>query len=225
MQYIAIKEHDKDGVVSYSVNAIPLKNKSKSVVQKIPHPLGDDVLEFSTLEDAKNAVERSGFSYILPNGEKKDTSFSKKESVVSDLNEFDEIVYKTIKNKILSNNSSVVASAVLALAEFPKTETFSILYDKLGEENDMIRKNAILGICRHFKRTQDDIIPLLQSSDWIVRNSVLSCIKTILEIPDVDCKKFISPLINACNDSNPIVQANAISILAFAYQKYKKNNS
>ena len=36
MQYIAIKKEEKDGKEFYTVNAIPLKNKNKSIVQKIP---------------------------------------------------------------------------------------------------------------------------------------------------------------------------------------------
>ena len=47
MQYIAIKQEQKNNKEVYIVNAIPLKNTSKSIVQKIPHPLGTDTLEYS----------------------------------------------------------------------------------------------------------------------------------------------------------------------------------
>lgn len=42
MQYVAIKQENRDGEVVFVVNAISLKNKNKSVVQQIPHPLGSD---------------------------------------------------------------------------------------------------------------------------------------------------------------------------------------
>ena len=70
MQYLAIKQEEQNGKIVYVINAIPLKNKNKSVVQKIPHPLGSDFLVFEDLEEAKKAVSRAGFSYILPDGKK-----------------------------------------------------------------------------------------------------------------------------------------------------------
>ena len=45
-------------------------------MQKIPHPLGSDGMEFKTLEEAKEAITRAGFSYILPDG-KKETKTAK----------------------------------------------------------------------------------------------------------------------------------------------------
>ena len=53
MQYLAIKQEEQNGKIVYVINAIPLKNKNKSVVQKIPHPLGSDFLVFEDLEEAK----------------------------------------------------------------------------------------------------------------------------------------------------------------------------
>ena len=48
MQYIAIKEDVQNGKTVYIINALPLKNTNKAVVQKIPHPLGSDNLVFDT---------------------------------------------------------------------------------------------------------------------------------------------------------------------------------
>ena len=53
MQYLAIKQEEQNGKIVYVINAIPLKNKNKSVVQKIPHPLGSDFLVFEDLKEAK----------------------------------------------------------------------------------------------------------------------------------------------------------------------------
>ena len=218
MQYIAIKEIDKNGEKVYTINAIPLKNKTQSVVQKIPHPLGSDILEYNSLEEAKQSIVRAGFAYILPDG----TKNSKVESVIQkNTKDYDGLVYETIKSKINSGNSTVVASAILALGEFPKKETFEILFEKFGEENDTIRKNAIASVSRYGKMLQSEIIELLSSENWVTRNSALICIKNISEISDIDIEKFILPLSIACDDSNPIVQATAISTLAQVYKTYK----
>lgn len=222
MQYVTIKREEKDGREFYIVNAIPLKNTKNTIVQKIPHPLGSDVLSYDSLEDAKEAVIRAGFSYILPNGEKGSKSQvpHAKNTPASD---YSQVVYESVKSKINSSNSNVAAAAILAVCEFPIEETFDILFDKIGEDNDLIRKNAISGICRYSNILQDRIIESLKSSNWVVRNSALSCILNLAESSNPDIEKFILPLTEICDDSNTIVQANAILTLAKVYQSYQKN--
>lgn len=222
MQYVVIKQDEKDGITLYTVNAIPLKNKSKAVIQKIPHPLGSDILEFKTLEEAKEAITLAGFSYILPGGKKGSPEPVKPQVVRADLG-YEQIVLNAIKDKINSSNLNVAASAVLALSEFPCEETFDILFEKLGEDNDAIRKNAISGVCRYQNVLQNRIIESLKSSNWVVRNSALNCISNISENSDINVEKFIVPLTQVCEDSNTIVQALALTTLAKVYQVYQKN--
>lgn len=224
MQYIAIKQENRKGEIVYVVNAISLKNKNKSIVQQIPHPLGSDALFFKTLDEAKNAVSRAGFSYILPDGTKEIPKNSSK-IITTEKHSYEDMILNAIKDKINSSNSNVAAAAILALSEFPNEETFEILFDKLGEENDSIRKNAISGVCRYGKILQDRIIASLQSSNWITRNSAISCIVNLLDDANINVEKFIEPLINNCNDVNPIVQSSAINALAQVYQTYQKNKN
>ena len=221
MQYVTIKREEKDGKEYFAVNAIPLKNTNKTVVQRIPHPLGSDVITFDTLEEAKDAVTRAGFSYILPNGEK--GSKSRSTVKVTNTADYSEIVFEAVKDKINSSNSTVAAAAVLAVSVFKNEEAFGILFNKIGEDNDLIRKNAISGICSHANILQDRIISSLKSSNWVERNSALTCISNITEDNSVDLEKFIIPLTEVCNDSNTIVQANALTTLAKVYQNYQKN--
>lgn len=223
MQYVAIKKEIKNNEEVFVVNAIPLKNKNKSVVQKIPHPLGSDGMEFKTLEEAKDAITRAGFSYILPNGKKETKTPQKSNRVTYSADSYEELIYNTIKEKINSSNSNVCASAILAISEFPKEETFEILFSKFGEDNDLVRKNAISGVCRYGKILQTRIIEALKSSNWVVKNSAISCITNLSTNSDIEVEKFIIPLINATKDSNPIVQTNALQALAVVYQNYKKN--
>ncbi|MBO5385482.1 hypothetical protein J6A64_04125 [bacterium] len=222
MQYIAIKKEEKDGKEFYVVNAIPLKNKNKSVVQKIPHPLGSDILRYETIEDAKDAIVRAGFSYVLPDG-RKGTKPTPKATKTSTGYDYSQLVLEAIMDKVESSNSSVAAAAILALAEFPTEQTFDILFDKIGEDNDLIRKNAISGICRYGNILQDKIINSLKSTNWVTRNSALACILNLTEIGNCDLEKFIIPLSETTNDSNTIVQTNALTTLGKVYQTYQKN--
>lgn len=221
MQYIAIKQDIKNNKEIFIVSAIPLKNTNKSVVQKIPHPLGTDSLEFSTLEEAKNTIIRAGFSYILPDGKKGSKPAAKQITTPAGEN-YEQLILETIQDKVNSSNSTVCAAAILAISEFPSEQTFNILFNQLGEENDLIRKNAISGICRYANLLYDRIIDSLNSSNWVERNSAISCISNIAENND-NIEKFIKPLCHACNDSNTIVQTNAITTLAKVYQNYLKN--
>ncbi len=222
MQYVAIKKEIKNNEEIFVVNAIPLKNKNKSIVQKIPHPLGSDGMEFKTLEEAKDAITRAGFSYILPDG-KKETKPQKVNKITYTENNYEELIYNAIKEKTNSSNANVCAAAILAISEFPKDETFEILFSKFGEDNDLIRKNAISGVCRYTKILQNKIIETLKSSNWVEINSAISCITNLATNSDIELDKFIIPLINATKDSNPIVQTNALQALAIVYQNYKKN--
>lgn len=222
MQYIAIKEEQKAGKTVYIVNAIPLKNSAKALVQKIPHPLGSDSLSFETLELAKEAVTRAGFSYILPDG-KKGTATHKKPQISENSKNYEQIILSVIKDKTESSNSTVAAAAVSALSNFPSEETFDILFNKIGEDNDLIRKNAISGICRYGNLLQDKIIDSLKSLNWVVRNSAIACINKLAENSEMDLEKFIIPLAKTCDDTNTIVQTNAIATLAKVYQNFQKN--
>lgn len=223
MQYVAIKKEIKNNEEIFVVNAIPLKNKNKSIVQKIPHPLGSDGMEFKTLEEAKDAITRAGFSYILPDGKKETKIPQKINKITYTENNYEELIYNAIKEKTNSANSNVCASAILAISEFPKDETFEIIFSKFGEDNDLVRKNAISGVCRYGKILQPKIIKTLESQNWIAKNSAISCISNLATNADIELEKFIVPLINATNDSNPIVQTNALQALAIVYQNYKKN--
>lgn len=91
-------------------------------------------------------------------------------------------------------------------------------------ENDSIRKNAICGICRYGKLLQDRIIDALSSTNWVCRNSAITCIANLVDDNNIDIVKFIKPLVKTSNDVNPIVQSNALTTLALVYQAYQKKD-
>jgi hypothetical protein len=224
MQYIPIKKTFREDKEIYTVAAISLKNTNKTVVQKIPHPLGSDTIDYETLDEAKEAITLAGFSYILPDGQK-GTKATIKQKIVQHGFDYEKIVLDSIKDKINSANATVSAAAILAISEFPSEETFDILFSKLGEDNDQIRKNTIAGICRYGNLLGERIVKTLKSPNWVARNSAITCISTLAENGYEDIEKFIIPLGEICNDTNTIVQANALSTIAKVYQKYKKTTS
>ena len=222
MQYIPIKLEKENGEDIYIVNAIALKNTNKSIVQRIPHPQGTDILKYKSLEDAKDAISRAGFSYILPDGKKVTPTKPIAKKILEDCKDYDNIIYNIIRNKVNSSSQGVAQAAISALAEFPSEETFEILFEKIGEENEVIRKNAISAICRYGKILQNRIIDALDDENWVTKNSAISCIKSLIEDENIDIENFIIPLTKVANDTNPIVQASAISTLALVYNTYKK---
>lgn len=224
MQYIAIKEEiDAKGKTHFIINAIPLKNKNKTVVQKIPHPTGSDTLSFKTLEEAQKAIERAGFAPINPDG-KKFVLKQQKINIGNDDKDYENRILNLIHNKINSSNPNICQAAISVLSEFPTEENFNILFDKLGEENDLIRKNAISAICKYGNLLSDKIIEALSNDNWVTRNSAINCIKLLSEDKNIDTEQYIKPLINTCNDTNAIVQANALTVLGIVWQNYKKYN-
>ncbi len=70
---------------------------------------------------------------------------------------------------------------------------------------------------------QNRIIEALNSSNWVVRNSAITCIQTLAENDYSAIENFILPLTMVCDDDNTIVQANALSTIAKTYAKYKQN--
>ncbi len=223
MQYIAIKEEtDANGETHFIINAIPLKNKNKTVVQKIPHPTGSDTLSFKTLEEAQKAIERAGFAPINPDGKK--IVLKQQKLNANDDKDYEKQILNLVHNKINSSNPNICQAAISVLSEFPTEENFNILFDKLGEENDQIRKNAISAICKYGNLLSDKIIEALSNENWVTRNSAINCIKVLSEDKNIDTEQYIKPLIKTCNDTNAIVQSNALTVLGIVWQNYKKYN-
>ena len=129
MQYVAIKKEIKNNKEIFVVNAIPLKNKNKSIVQKIPHPLGSDGMEFKTLEEAKDAITRAGFSYILPDGKKETKIPQKINKITYTENNYEELIYNAIKEKTNPCTTEVIKECLPngQLKAFPWNKLHSVL--------------------------------------------------------------------------------------------------
>ena len=223
MKYIAIKQEQRENSTVFIVSAITLKNSRNTVVQKIPHPLGSDIIEFSTLDEAQQAIFRAGFSCVLPNGTKQEVKNPTSKNNEEVVDNYEKAIFELLKNKTKSNNQSVVATSIGAISDFANRETYDILFSFLGEENEQIRKNAISGICKYATILKTEIIEELNNPNWVVRNSILTCISKIIETTNINTEDFIIPVMKTCEDINPIVQTNAISTISKLYQNYKKS--
>lgn len=221
MQYVSIKKevNQENGNEVFLVPALNLKNSKGATKQKIPHPLGDDYLEFETLEGAVRAIELSGFKYILPDGTKQIVS---KEKPVETDKTYDELVYDALINQTKDINSSVVAAALTPLGELHDIKLLEIFIEKMGEENEAVRTSAINAILNFGAASVQKLLTAMKDENWVRRNSAIIAIQRLIDSESVNPEKLFNPLIQMTNDKNTIVKTSAILTLGKAYKLYKK---
>ena len=220
MQKITIKKKvQKNGVneqALYYVPALSLRNSDNQVRLLVPHPNGNDVMEFSTLAEAAAAIRKAGFEYKLPEGETvKEQKTSPEFSSRSDIAK---LLFNKFKAKANDMNTSVVSSAITALAYLNNKNSIEIFISKLGEDNEKIRTAAIDALAAYQGNTVDRLIDTLSDSNWVARNSAITCLVKLSEYIDVEPEKILIPMINRIDDENPIVQANAIQAAGKIYK-------
>ncbi len=220
MQYISIKKdvNKESGNEVFLVPALTLKNSEGKTKQRIPHPLGDDYLEFSAIEDAIRAIELSGFKYVLPDGTKPVESPVN----LNNDNDFDGLVYEALIKQTKDINSSVVAAALTALGELCDIKLLDLFIEKIGEDNEAVRTAAINAILNSGALSLKKLLSAIKDENWVRRNSVLICLSRLIDSESVNPEKIFVPLIEMTNDKNTIVKTTAITALGKAYKLYKK---
>lgn len=224
MQYITIKREIKneDGQIRFLVPALTLKNSQGDTKQKIAHPLGNDYLEFDTLEDAIKSIEISGFKYILPDGTKQ-VKYNKNSN--SDPNTYEELVYNSLIEKTNDINSSVVAAAITALSEMAEFKLLDVFIEKMGEDNEATRTSAINAILPLGNLATEKLLQALKDENWVRRNSALIVLQRLINLKNVDVEKLFLPIVEMLKDSNTIVRTSAIVTLGLNYKLYKKQKT
>lgn len=224
MQYITIKREIKneDGQIRFLVPALTLKNSQGDTKQKIAHPLGNDYLEFDTVEDAIKSIEISGFKYILPDGTKQ-VKYNKNSN--SDPNTYEELVYNSLIEKTKDINSSVVAAAIAALGEMAEFKLLDVFIEKMGEDNEAIRTSAINAILPLGNLATEKLLQALKDENWVRRNSALIALQRLINLENVDVEKLFLPIVEMLKDSNTIVRTSAIVTLGLNYKLYKKQKT
>lgn len=219
MQYVSIKKVIKDGREVFQVPALNLKNSQGATKQRIAHPLGDDYLEFNTLEDAIRSAELSGFKYILPDGTK--PLEAKKEQPLN--NNIDDMVYNTLIKQVNDINPSVVAASIIALGELGDIKLIDLFIEKMGEDNDSVRTSAINSILTFGEAGTEKLLQALKDENWVRRNSALITFSRLIDNETVNPEKILPSLIEMTEDKNTIVKTSAIQTLGKAYKLYKKD--
>ena len=219
MQYVSIKKVLKDGREVFQVPALNLKNSEGTTKQRIAHPLGDDYLEFNTLEEAIRSAELSGFKYILPDGTK--PLEAKKEQLIN--NNIDDMVYNTLIKQVRDINSSVVAASITALGELGDIKLIDLFIEKMGEDNDSVRTSAINSILNFGEAGTEKLLQALKDENLVRRNSALITFSRLIDSETVNPEKILPSLIVMTEDKNTIVKTSAIQTLGKAYKLYKKD--
>lgn len=222
MQYVSIKKevNTTDGKSKYLVPALSFKNSKGAMKQRIPHPLGDDYLEFKTLDEAIKAIELSGFKYVLPDGTKPVQAVVKTKN---DDKSYDEIVYNALLKQTKDINSSIVAAALTSLGEIGDIKLIDLFIEKMGEDNEAIRNSAMNALLNMGSTSVKKLLYALKSDNWVCRNSAVICLQRLVDSESVNPEKLFHPLIEMLNDTNNIVKTSAILALGKAYKLYKKN--
>lgn len=222
MQYISIKKSVKDGGKEvFLVGALALKNSQGATKQIIPHPLGDNFLEFPTLEAAIRAIEISGFKYILPDGSKPEIQTQRPDTKGKN---YDEMVYDALIVQTRDINSAIVAAAITALGELKDFKLLDLYIDKMGEESESVRTAAINAILQFGSSSVKALIKVFNDENWVRRNSAVICLSRLLDSESVNPEKLFTYLIEMTNDKNHVVKISAITALGKAYKLYKKEN-
>lgn len=208
MQKVTIKKTTAEDKTIYFVQALSLKNSENKTSLCIPHPQGNERLEYNTIEEAVFAVKQAGFDYILPDGE----TFH--ESVItnsaSNKSDIEKLLFSKFKLKSDDINSSVAASALKALSYLNDSNSVDIYLSKIGEDNDKIREIAIEGLVLNRELVLEKLLNALSDANWVARNSAITALTKISEFADVELERILENVIKCIDDKNTIVQCNAL---------------
>ena len=206
----------------YYVPAISLKNSENQVKLCVPHPNGNDVMEFNTLAEAAAEIRKAGFEYKLPEGEIiEDGAINALVDNNPQKSDIEKLLFNKFKSKTNDINPSVVASSITALSYLNDKNSIDIYIEKLGEDNEKIRNAAIEALINSTD-VIDKLIDTLANPNWVSRNSAISCLAKISEYTDIEPEKILVPIINRIDDENTIVQANAILAAGKIYRNCLK---
>jgi len=217
MQKVSIKKRIINDNAVYYVQALSLKNSENRTAFLIPHPTGNEILEFHTLEEAVASVKKAGFDYILPDNE------NVSESVITDLtrtakSDIENVLFNKFKSKTNDINSSVAVSALKALSCLNDKDAIDVFISKIGEDNDKIREVAIDALVSYKELVIDKLITALDDENWVTRNSAIIALTKICEYAEIEPEKILAPVMKKIDDKNTIVQSTALTASGQIYR-------
>lgn len=223
-----VKKLDDLEQVTYQVTALSIKNSKNDISLQLPHPQGTSTLEYFTLEEAIVAIKKAGFEYIIPEGES--VSQENIEQLLDTKqfrNNLEETVFNHLAKEVNNINVSVATSAIMGLAELRLPQAIDIFLEKMGEDNEKIRTTSIDALAEYQEKVVDILIDTLTDSNWVKRNSAITCLTKISNSTELEAEKVLIPIINRISDSNQVVQANALYSAGKIYstqQSFKQEN-
>lgn len=205
----------------YVIPAWSLIDTNTQQERLIPHPQGNSVIEYQTLKDAVHSVKVAGFEYTLPAGEKfieDDTTIIQEPVFQTGFTNLESILYKKLASKVDDINSNIAAAAISGLDELRNPKAIDLFINKIGEDNELVRKASINALVKYKNYVINKLVNVLDDTNWVKRNSAITCLIQIAEISNIDPQNIIMPILNLINDSNPIVQANALYAVGRIYR-------
>ena len=217
MKYVQIKEiTSQEGETLYKVNAIVLESTGGEKKKKIPHPLGTETMLFKSLEKAKEAVALAGFEFVLPDGTLKTEEEQYK------ILPYEKKIYDALISQTNDSNPNIVAAAISSLSEINHPDCLKVFIDKLGEDNDSIRQNAIEALLKFGAGALPQIKEAMNSDNWVKRNSAVICLQQFCENKEIEISPVIDILLERLSENNPIVKCSIIKALGTAYKIYRQ---
>ncbi len=214
MQKIYIrKKYTDTGSEIFVVPALALKNSENVEKITIPYPAGNSTLEYDSLEKAVGAIINSGFEYVLPDGKELPVKLP-----VDNMGLYD-VLYNKIVDMTKNVNTGIVSSAIQGLSTLGDDRAIKIFIEKMGEDNEAVRMAAINSLVKYKTSVIEQLLTALNDSNWVRRNSAITCILMISENAKVDSEAIVMELIKRIDDGNPIVQANAIIAASKIYEQ------
>lgn len=207
------------GIDTYIVPALAFQRKDNPNPKKIPHPLGKDYIVFDTLEEAKEAVEKSGFSWTIP--ESINQQFIEKKVYHTS---YDDVILDALIQLANDLSPTVAASAIFALGEIGHIKTLDLLIDKIGEDNEIIRTNATDAIVKYGIKSFNKLLNALEDENWVKRNSAVICLGKLTDNTDIDIQKMVVPLFKRLKDPNNIVKSSTALTLGKVYKTLKERD-
>jgi bilin biosynthesis protein len=204
-----------DGDPSFLVSAVSLQSPGGGK-KLIPHPFGQEVATFKSLQDAVEAIHRAGYDaecdglsyHKNPNAPRQSSTPSRGGKNGS----FEDVIDRVLpdlKNQLKDKSPGVVANAAYVLGEIGSEDAIIALMDCFHHDDASIRKNASDAVAKIGKPAIKALRHGLKDGQWLVRHtSLLAVVELAGRSPELlaNCLPDVVPLLK---DENWLVRSQA----------------
>lgn len=233
METVYIKKLKQEGTSdTFTTPAVGLKGP-KGSNKSIPHPFGQEMASFLSIQEAIEAVHRAGYDAefegtIYPKPFQENTkgfhhhtlSSSKK---AGSLEEILLSVVPELKSQLSDKAPGVVASATQALGEIAAEEAIVSVIRCFHHDDAQVRKSAAESLAKMGKTIVRPLKQCFADSQWLTRHTaLLSTIEVANRDPDLLAELLpeVAPLLK---DDNWLVRSQAANVFAEVARLTRKN--